>query len=165
MDSNMTELIRLLADNERAMEEMALALAEEQECIVERDLERLGENTRRKEELTTRLARLQKECAESLRRTSDERGMAGNRFLSPLVAAAASSEQAQLRPLQTRLVRLATAVERQHKVNRRLLEASLEGIKGCMALFGRVLGGCDTYGARGAVTCGMAQGSILRREI
>lgn len=161
----MDELISLLNENGTLLEEMTQVLEEERDCIIGRDLAGLKKNTRCKEELTPRLAMLQEKCAASLRHVAAEQGITGECTLSSLLAVASASGQEQLRHLQQRLLCLARLAERQHNVNRRLLQRSLGGIQACMAQFARVLGGSNTYGESGALTSGIALGSIVRQEI
>jgi hypothetical protein len=165
MASSMVELIPLLIENESVMSELASALTEEQGCIVDLDLERLAQNGDRKEEITARLIRVKEECCAVMQQAGGELGFNEIPSLSILIAASAAAEQIKLRPMQRRLVRLAQAVERQHDLNRRMLENSINMITSSMALFGRMLGGCDTYGAQGRINSSRASGSILRREI
>ena len=165
MANSMAELFTLLTENEKVLAELAFALAEEQRSIVDLDIERLTENGGRKEEITARLIRVREECSSLMQQAGDELGLNEIPSLSPLIAAAAVVEQIKLRPLQWRLVRLAQALERQHDMNRRMLENSIGMIKSSMNLFGRLLGGCDTYGAQGRVNSGMASGNIFHREI
>jgi flagellar biosynthesis/type III secretory pathway chaperone len=161
----MIELIALLTENEKVLAELAFALSEEQRFVVDLDLDRLTENGGRKEEIMARLRRVRKECRELMQQAGFELGLKEIPSLSALIAAAAAADQIKLRPLQRRLVRLAQALERQHGMNRRMLENSINMIKSSMALFGRLLGGCDTYGAQGRFNSGGASGSILRQEI
>jgi len=162
---SMAGLITLLADNEKLLAELACALTEEQVCIVDLDLDRLAQNGGRKEEITARLMSVREECRAAMQQAGGELGLKEIPSLSTLIAAAPAAEQLRLRPVQRRLVGIAQALERQHDLNRRMLENSIGMIKGSMALFGRLLGGCDTYGTQGRINNGMASGSILRREI
>jgi flagellar biosynthesis/type III secretory pathway chaperone len=161
----MVELIPLLIENENVMAELASALTEEQGCIVDLDLERLAQNGGRKEEITARLMSVKEKCCAAMQQAGGDLGLSGSSSLSTLIDASAAAEQTKLRPLQRRLVRLAQALERQHDLNRRMLENSIAMITGSMALFGRMLGGSDTYGAQGRINSSRAGGSILRREI
>ncbi len=165
MPGSMVELISVLNDNEQILTELASALTEEQSCIIDLDLERLARNGGRKEALMARLARVREECGALMRQAGAELGLAETPSLSPLIAAAASAEQSRLLPLQQRLMQLARTLERQHDMNRRMLENSIGMINGSMAMFSRLLGGCDTYGARGHINNGMTSGSFLRQEI
>jgi hypothetical protein len=165
MASSMVELIPLLIENESVMSELAFALTEEQGCIVDLDLERLAQNGDRKEEITARLIRVKEECCAAMQQAGGKLGFNEIPSLSILIAASAAAEQIKLRPMQQRLVRLAQTVERQHDLNRRMLENSIGMITSSMALFGKMLGGCDTYGAQGRINGSRASGSILRREI
>jgi flagellar biosynthesis/type III secretory pathway chaperone len=163
--SSMVELISLLDVNEKVLAELASALTEEQNCIVDMDLERLTENGGRKEAIMTRLIKVREECRVLMQQAGFELGLKEIPSLSALIAACASSEQMMLRPVQRRLVWLSQTLERQHDMNRRMLENSIAMVKSSMALFGRLLGGCDTYGAQGHIESGRASGSILRQEI
>jgi hypothetical protein len=165
MTSSIAELITLLTENERAMEELTLTLAEERRCITDMDLAGLAENGYRKEAAMARVIRVKAECGELMGRTGTELGLKETRTLSTLIAAAAATDQAKLRPLQRRQVMLAKALEEELSLNRRMLDNSIGLVESSMALFGRLLGGCDTYGARGRITSGRSMGSILRREI
>ena len=144
---------------------MRFALTEEQDCIVDLDLERLAENGGRKEQITARLTRVREECRTAMQHAGCELGLDKSPSLSAIIDAAAEAEQVRLRPLQRRLMRLARSLERQHDMNRKMLENSIGMINSSMTLFGRLLGGCDTYGAQGRISSGRASGSILRREI
>lgn len=165
MASSMVKLISLLTENERVLGELACALADEQRCIVDLDLEQLAENGGRKGEIMDRLTRVRDEGQALLRQAGAEQGINEIPSLTVLIAAAAAAEQSQLRPLQQRLLRLGQRLERQHATNRRMLENSIGMIKSSMALFIRLLGGCDTYGAQGRITSGGTSGSIFRQEI
>jgi flagellar biosynthesis/type III secretory pathway chaperone len=161
----MLELISLLTENEKVLAELSFALKEEQSCIVNPDLVRLVENCGRKEEITGRLLKVRDKCRELMLQAGGELDLKEAPSLSVLVAISAADEQIVLRPLQRRLERLARALERQHIMNRKLLENSIGMIKNSMALFTSLLGGCDTYGAKGQINCGRSSGSILRQEI
>ena len=165
MASSMVELITLLSENEKVLGEMAVALSEEQRCVVDLDLERLTENGDRKEEITARLMIVREECRAVMKQAGCELGLKEISSLSTLIDAASTADQRKLHPLQQRLMRLAQALERQHDLNRRMLENSIGLIKSSMALFSRLIGGCDTYGARGQISSGRSRGSILRQEI
>ena len=165
MAGSMVELISALNDNEQVLTELASALTEEQSCIVDLDLERLARNGDRKEAVMARLTRVREECQVLMQQAGGELGITEIPSLSAVIAAAAAAEQIKLQPLQRRLVWLAQTLERQHDTNRRMLENSIGMIKSSMALFGRLLGGCDTYGAQGHINNGMASGSFLRQEI
>ena len=64
-----------------------------------------------------------------------------------------------------RLTTLARSVSRQQEVNRRILETSSGMITSSLSLCSRMLGGCQTYGAHGRISNGMAGISLLRREV
>lgn len=165
MTSSLAGLNILLTENEKVLTELAAALKEEQRCIVELDLEQLAQNGCRKEELTARLTRLREECCLLMKQAGSELGLSDIPSLSPLIAATTVTEQRKLRPSQQRLSSLAQAVERQYAMNRQMLENSLTMIKNSMALFGRLLGGSDTYGAQGQINSSRASGGIFRQEI
>jgi hypothetical protein len=165
METNIAKLITLLTDSERAMEELLLSLVEEQRCIVGLDLKQLDENVGRKEEATARLTELQQMCNELICRAGAELGHLGIRSLSSLIAVVTAAEQADLRLLQQRQVRLAMSLERQFGLNRKILVNSIGMVQNSMSLFGRMLGGCDTYGVQGRINSGRATGSVLRREM
>jgi len=165
MASSMAEIITLLTENEKVLAEFAFALTEEQRCIIDLDLERLSENGGRKEEILARLILVRDKGGALLQQAGGELGLNDIPSLSTLIDAAAAAEQKELRPLQRRLVRLARTLERQHDMNRRMLENSINMIKRSMDLFGRLLGGCDTYGAQGRINSSGASGSILRQEM
>src|ERR1039457_6211755 len=161
MASSMIELITVLTENEKILAELASALTEEQRCIVDLDLERLAENGGRKDEIAFRLTSVREECRALMQQVGSELGLNEIPSLSALIVAASAAEQVKLRPLQRRLVRLAQTLERQHDMNRMMLENSITMIKRSMALFGRLLGGGDSYGAQGHIKSGWASGSIL----
>jgi flagellar biosynthesis/type III secretory pathway chaperone len=161
----MVDLISILAENEKVLAELALVLTDEQRCIVDLDLASLAENGGRKEKITTRLSRVRDESRAMIRQAGGELGLNGAPSLTALIDAAGTDEQERLRPLQRRIQRLATALERQHEVNRRMLQNSLNMINGSMALFARLLGGCDTYGAQGRISSGSTGWSMLRQEM
>ena len=165
MASSVAVLITCLNDNEKVLKELAFSLTEEQRCIVEIDLARLAENGGRKEEITARLKSVREECRALMQQAGCELGIGETPSLSTLIAATGATEQIKLLPLQRRLMTLAEALERQHDMNRRMLENSINMIKSSMALFARLLGGCDTYGAMGRINSGRASGSFLRQEI
>jgi FlgN protein len=165
MASSIVDLIALLKENEKILSEMSVALTEEQRCIVDLDLERLAENGGWKEEISTRLIKVREECRAVMQQAGGELGLEEIPTLSVLIAAAATAEQVKLRPLQQRLVRVSQALERQHDINRRMLENSIKMIKRSMALFGKLLCGCDTYGAQGQINSSGMSGSFLRQEI
>ena len=165
MASSMVELISLLSENEKVLGELAFALSEEQRCIVDLDLGRLTENGVMKEEITARLMKVREECRAVMKQAGSELGLKEISSMSILIAASTTADQRKLHPLQQRLMRLAQALERQHDLNRRMLENSIGLIKSSMALFSRLLGGCDTYGASGQISSGRSRGSILRQEI
>lgn len=165
MASSVAELISLLSENERILGELSSALTDEQRCIVDLDLERLAENGGKKCEIMDRLTRVRDEGRALLRQAGAELGIHEIESLTALIAAAAAAEQHQLRPVQQRLLRLSQRLERQHAANRRMLENSIGMIKSSLALFVRLLGGCDTYGAQGRITSGGTSGSIFRQEI
>ncbi len=165
MAGSIGELITRLVESERAMEEMTQALAEEQRCIVGMDLPRLHENEGRKEQATAGLARLQGLCSELIRRAGTELGHREIHNLSALIAVVAPVQQTELQPVQQRQVRLATALERQFGLNRTLLMNSIGMIQKSMTQFGRLLGGCDTYGVQGRIHNGRTTGTVLCREL
>jgi flagellar biosynthesis/type III secretory pathway chaperone len=165
MANSMFGLITCLSENEKVLTELAFSLKEEQRCIVEMDLPSLEENSGRKEEITARLIHVRAECGALMQQAGCELGISEIPSLSTLIAAAAATDQTKLRPLQQRLMMLAQALERQHDMNRRMLENSIVMIKNSMVLFGRLLGGCDTYGAQGQINNGRSSGSFLRQEL
>ena len=91
MTSSVAALITLLTENERALEELTLTLAEERRCITRMDLAGLKENGSRKEAAMARLIRVKAECGEQLGRTGTELGLKEPCTLSPLIAAVASA--------------------------------------------------------------------------
>jgi FlgN protein len=163
--SSLAELARLLASQETAMEELASALAEEERCIAGMDLVALDLNRCRKEAAIAGLIPLKGDCIDLIARIGAERGVKETGCLSQLMAVLSVAEQEELRPLQQRLIRRAVALEGQFDSNRGMLEGSLALVRGSMALFGRLLGGCDTYGAGGNVVSGRVWGSILHKEM
>ena len=165
MAGNVVELISLLTENEKVLAELSFALTEEQRSVVDMDLVRLGEIGVRKEEITARLLKVRDEFHALLQQAGSERGLKEIPTLSALVDLSVAAEQIKLRPLQRRLERLVQSLERQHSMNRKLMENSIGMIKSSMALFSRLLGGCDTYGAQGQMNSGRFSGSILRQEI
>lgn len=165
MAGSMDSLISLLSENEQVLDDLASALDEEQRCIVELDLKRLGENSSRKRQLMSRLGEFRQEGMRLLREAGNELGCKETTDLSGLLTVAGARERARLAPLQQRLVTRARSVARQHEVNRRILEKSNGMINSSLSLCARMLGGCDTYGAQGRISNGMAGVSILRREI
>lgn len=144
------------------MEELAETLADEQRGIVGMDPGQLTASSCRKEKVTADLQRLQGECGELIERLGRGLGVANSCNLSAVIAATGEEE---LRRLQQRQLRLAKGVERQIALNRKMLVNSIALIENSMDQFGRVLGGCATYGAQGKVKSSAATGSILRREI
>lgn len=165
MTSKMSALANLLVEQEKAMEELAQALTDEQRAIIGMDLGQLTESRCRKEQAAAVLEQLKTECGELMRGLGSELGVANVRNLSDLIAAADAAEQEELRRLQRRQVMLANGVDRQMALNRKMLVKSIGMVENSMALFGRLLGDCATYGAQGRVTSGGARGSIFRREI
>jgi hypothetical protein len=129
------------------------------------DLTRLAENSDRKEEITARLMSVREACRELMQQAGCELGISENPSLSTLIAAASAAEQIKLRPLQQRLLMLAQTLEQLHETNRKMLEKSVVMVKNSMLLFGRLLGGCDTYGAQGQLNSGRSTGSFLRKEL
>jgi hypothetical protein len=163
--SSLVELIRLLSGQEQAMEELMAALTEEERCIASADLASLDRSGRRKEAAIACLMQLKSACIDLMVQIGAARGASETRSLSPLISAMSAAEQMEVRPLQQRLVWLAVVLERQLELNRGMLVNSLDLVRSSMALFGRLLGGFDTYGARGQVSRCKVWGSILHREI
>lgn len=165
MANSLAGLITILSDNEKLLAEFASVLTEEERCIITLDLQRLSENGVRKEEITARLMRVRDECRSAMERAAAEQGKSERTTLSTVIESAAPADQTQLRLLQRRLMMNAKALERQHEMNRKMLENSIGVIKGSMDLFGRLLGGSDTYGAQGRISRGGQSGSFLRKEL
>lgn len=166
MASGASDLMDVMLEQEKAMEELLLTLAEEQRHIVALDIERLEENRLRKENAITSLGRVQVKCAEMIRIAGENLGKKEIRTLSALMAAAGVSVQKELRPLQQRLLGLAGLLGRQLEVNRKIIESSLGMVKNSMELFGRLLGGgAETYSAQGRISMGRTRGAIFRRDI
>lgn len=166
MASRVLDLITVLAEQERAMEELLLTLSEEQRHIVALDVKRLEENRCRKENAVINLGRVQAKCGEMIRIAGEELGKKDVVTLSALIVAAGASVQKELRPLQQRLLGLAGLLDRQLGVNRKIIENSLGMVKNSMELFGRLLGGgAETYSAQGRISTGRTGGTILRRDI
>jgi FlgN protein len=161
----MDRLIMLLSEKEQIMEEMARSLTEEQSRIIEMNSAAVEESTRNKEEVTTRLGRVATACRELMAVVGAERGVDEGGTLSPLIAAASESEKDLLEPLQRRMLLLGKTLERQQELNRKLLAHALGFIDKSMSLFGRLLGGCDTYGAGGRVTTGTSSLRFISREM
>lgn len=165
MENSMAKLIALLTLKERTMEEMACILSEEQRRIMEMNPAAVAESNLMKEEVTSRLARLADECRVLMASVGVERGLEQSVNLSLVIDTASDSERQNLVPLQQRLLLLAGSLRRQQDLSRRMLTHSLGLIQRSMALFSKLLGGCDTYGARGRVCTGSAGISFLSREI
>jgi hypothetical protein len=165
MANSIAELIRHLAENERAMEELMLALADEQASIVGMDLKRLNDSVGRKEDATQRLIGLQLVCSKLISRAGTELGCQDIRNLSSLVAVATSEKKDELHHLQQRQMRLASSLERQFGLNRKMLVNSIDMIQNSMAQFSRLIGGCDTYGVQGRINNGRTTGAVLCREV
>jgi len=158
-------LIPLLMEKERSLAELAGLLDEERRCIVGLDPAGLEESVLRKENVWTRLARLGEECTRLLRNVEAESGESDTPTLSPFIAGAALPEQAELRPLQRRLIELGEKVRWQTELNRMLLVSSLDRVRRSLALFTRLIDGAETYGFRGHLTCEKVRGRILCREL
>jgi len=67
--------------------------------------------------------------------------------------------------LQKRCFTAVDAISRLLTVNEGLIKNSLNIIDRSLSLFGRLLGGCETYGAGGRILKGKAQAGMLCREI
>ena len=165
MAGSLDSLISLLSENEQVLSDLAAALDEEQRCIVDLDLQQLAENSSRKMQIMARLGKFRDEGMRLMREAGTELGCTETPNLTGLLSVAGSREQARLAPLQQRLMSRARTVERQHEINRRILEKSNGMISGSLSLCARMLGSCDTYGAQGRISSGMAGVSTLRREI
>jgi len=165
MAGSLDSLISLLSENEQVLSDLAEALDEEQRCIVDLDLQQLAENSSRKMQIMARLGKFREEGMRLMQEAGTELGCTETPNLTGLLSVAGSREQARLAPLQQRLMNRARTVERQHEINRRILEKSNGMINSSLSLCARMLGGCDTYGAQGRISSGMAGVSILRREI
>ena len=165
MSSSMARLIALLTLKERTMEEMVRILSEEQSRIIDMNPAAVAESNLMKEEVISRLSGLSEECQVLMASVGAERGLEQSVNLSLLIGTASDLERQNLLPLQRRLVLLAGSLNRQQELSRMLLTHSLGLIQRSMALFSKLLGGCDTYGARGRVSTGSAGISFLSREI
>ena len=165
MAGSLDRLISLLSENEQVLDDLAATLDEEQRCIVELDLQRLGENGSRKGQIMVRLGQFREEGMKLIRQAGSETGCAETKDLSGLLAGLGVRERARLAPLQQRLVERTRSVERQHENNRRILEKSNGMINSTLSHIVSALGGCGTYGAQGRVSNSMAGVGLLRREI
>lgn len=165
MASNLADLTALLRENEMVMEEFSAKLTEELDCIVSLNVENLLDVCTKKEMIMMKLQEIQSNCKSLIQKAGNELGLRDITELSPLIMASGKAGQVDLKPLQQRLLRLSSSVKRQQDTNKKVLEGSISMIKGSMSLFARLIGGGETYGARGIINSGRACGGILRQEI
>ncbi len=163
--NSLKDLMSVLAEKVRVLESMRFSLEEEERCIIELRPEQLAENTRRAEELMTRLNVVNDRFRVLLSRTGDELGLPEAGTLSALLPGVNPEIRVQLRILQKKCFSAATAIKQHLAINEGLIKQSLTVIDRSMSLFIRFLGGGETYGAAGRILNGKAASGILCREI
>jgi hypothetical protein len=163
--NSLTDLMAVLAEKGRVLESMRIFLEEEKRCIVELRPEQLEENTRRADDLIFRMNAVNDRFRVLLTKAGEELGLPEAGTLSSLLPGVGPEIRVQLCNLQKKCFSAAAAIKNHLAINEGLIKQSLSIIDRSMALFTRVLGGCETYGATGRISKGKAASGILCREI
>jgi hypothetical protein len=163
--NSLTELTAVLAEKVHILESVRENLEEERRCIIAAQPEQLEENRRRAEESMTRLNLLNGRIRTLLDRTGSELGLPETDSISSLIPAIDPEARLKLRKLQNRCIAVVEAISGLLVINDGLIKQSLDIIGRSIALFSRLLGGCETYGAAGQLTNGKGAGGIFCREI
>ena len=162
---SLSDLISVLGEKVGTLESLVDILKEEQRFIVEARTEQLNENTRLALASISTMNILNGRFRELLVKTGSEFGLSETGSLTDLFPGVDPESCLALKRLQKRCFTAVDTINRLLAMNEGLIRNSLNIIDRSISLFGRLLGGCETYGSAGRMRKGRAQAGMFCREI
>lgn len=165
MSSGIAELIETMTEKRDALECLQAILEEENEHITRLDSEALRINSSKKLRVFERMSNLNDRCRAALEDAYREVGVPGGNTLSPLVAGLKQPEREIIQTLQQTVIRTARKTEQLLKLNKDLLESSLQFIESSMNFFKRFFSKTDTYSQTGRMLAAPPAPRIVCKEM
>jgi len=163
--NRVTELIEALREKRDVLECLQAILEEENELITRLDSEGLHINSEKKLQLFERISNLNDRCRAALEYAYREVGIYGENTLSPIIPGLKQPEREIVRNLQKTIICTAGKTEQLLKLNRDLLEMSLNFIESSMSFFKRFFSISDTYGQTGRMLTTLPTPRIVCKEM
>jgi flagellar biosynthesis/type III secretory pathway chaperone len=154
-------LTEVLTEQLVVLNELQLALQDEQKAIVSLDTALMQAINSQKEQLVNR----QRKAAELLRGVLSESaaqyGLPSSATLSEIIEKMPSSMRVQVEPLQQATKQVGSAVSVQANQNRGMLERFLGVVNDSLGFILRILNTSNTYGVRGTYLSNQQAGAVM----
>jgi flagellar biosynthesis/type III secretory pathway chaperone len=162
MADQVSRLISLLAEQEGVLQELLVALEEEQRSLVRQDLEQLQGQVENKQGLYERMALCSRRTRQLVEQLATETGGVGARNLSGLLPKLPQPQREALQETQRRMLELSARVEKLTAFNGQLLQNALTTVNRSLEFFSRIFNRGATYGGSGRIVNGSTTSRLVR---